>query len=59
MGNVELGPLDDPEPAGHLMPIETGGPETRLTGPPGSPQMGLHRSPRLLPASLSSWPPTL
>ena len=49
MGNVELGPLEDLEPAGPLMPIEIGGPETRLTGPPGSPQTGFIGAPVFCP----------
>ena len=37
MDNGQLDPIEDFEPAGPPLPVEIGGPETRLTGPPGPP----------------------
>ena len=60
MDNHRLDPIEEFDPDDRSFPVEIGGPETRLTGPRGSPQMGLQlRSPRHLPVSWDSWPPTL
>ncbi len=37
MDNGQMDMVEDFEPAGPLMPVAIGGPETRLTGPSGSP----------------------
>ena len=55
MDNGQLDPIEDFEPAGPPLPVEIGGPETRLTGPPDSFRSGLGlRGPRPLATSGSS-----